>query len=97
MGPSSAELRLASPAQGSLYRLDPAYSADAQRLLIEATGEAGLQAVTLWVDGVQVASLTQGPYRAWWQLSVGAHTAWAEATLSGGAHVASERISFTVK
>jgi membrane carboxypeptidase/penicillin-binding protein PbpC len=92
-----APLYLVSPAQGSIYLLAPEYDPDAQRLLIEAVGEAGLQEVTLWVDGSLLARFDQGPYQSWWQLVSGIHLAWAQGTLADGQKVSSERVEFEVK
>ncbi len=92
-----APLYLVSPAQGSLYKLDPGYDPDAQRVLVEAVGEAGLQDVTLWVDGNLIGRFDQGPYQAWWQISPGTHQAWAQATLADEQAFTSERVEFEVK
>ena len=92
-----APLRLVSPAQGSIYRLDPGYDPDAQRVLVEAVGEAGLQDVSLWVDSNLIARFDQGPYQAWWQISPGTHQAWAQGRRANGEQVSSEQVTFEVK
>lgn len=89
-------LRLVSPAAGSLFRLSPFISREAQRIQLEAIGAPNLQSVTLWVDGAMAARLDRAPYRAWWTLQVGAHRAWAEAVLANGQRVSSPVIYFTV-
>jgi membrane peptidoglycan carboxypeptidase len=94
---SDAPLYLVSPAQGSIYRLSAGYDPDAQRVLVEAVGEAGLQDVSLWVDGYLIERFDQGPYQAWWQLAPGSHQAWAKATRSSGEQVTSEQVTFEVK
>lgn len=96
-GSPMAPLQLVSPAQGGLYRLSPSLDASAQRLRLEATGEADLRQVTLWVDGVQIASLESLPYQAWWVLEPGVHRAWAQAQRSSGEQVTSPEVTFTVK
>lgn len=95
-------LRLVSPANNATYRLDPGFTAGAQRLRLEAVGEAGLRQVTLWLDGVQVAAFgetgaAQPPFQAWVTLEAGRHQAWAEAVLNTGERLSSERVTFTVK
>jgi penicillin-binding protein 1C len=95
--PQSSPLQLVSPSQGSVFRLVAGYAPDAQRLLLEATGEAGLHAVTLWVDGILITRFDQGPYQAWWQLSAGTHQAWAQGLLADGHPVTSEKVTFEVK
>jgi membrane carboxypeptidase/penicillin-binding protein PbpC len=94
---SDAPLYLVSPAQGSLYRVARGYDPATQRVLVEAVGEAGLQDVSLWVDGNLIERFDQGPYRAWWQLAPGTHQAWAQGVLAGGRPVTSERVDFEVK
>jgi penicillin-binding protein 1C len=88
---------LVSPAQGSIYKLDPGYDPDAQRVLVEAVGEAGLQDVSLWVDGNLIGRFDQGPYQTWWQLAPGMHQAWAHGSLPNGQQVTSEQVTFEVK
>jgi membrane carboxypeptidase/penicillin-binding protein PbpC len=94
---SQAALRLVSPAQGSIYRLVSGYDPDAQRVLLEAVGEAGLQDVTLWMDGNLVRQFEREPYQAWWQLASGTHQVWAQAKHPNGELVTSERVVFEVK
>lgn len=93
---STETLRLVSPATGSLFRISPFISRDAQRIQLEAVGASHLQSVTLWVDGVMTARLDRAPYRTWWTLQVGMHRAWAEAVLTNGQHLSSPVIYFTV-
>ena len=92
-----APLRLVSPAQGSIYRLAQGYDPAAQRVLVEAVGEAGLQDVSLWVDGNLIAHFDQSPYQVWWQLAPGTHQAWAQGNRANGERVSSERVEFEVK
>lgn len=94
---SQAPLQILEPAEGSLYRLAPGYAAQAQSLHLIAVGEVGLQEVTLWVDGSQVARLRQPPYEAWWPLVAGTHQAWAVAIRPDGSQITSKRVNFEVK
>jgi penicillin-binding protein 1C len=96
-GQPEIPLRLDSPPQGALYHLSPSLETQAQRLRLEAVGEPGLRQVTLWVDGVQIASLEALPYQAWWTLQPGVHRAWAEARRSNGELLTSPVVTFTVK
>jgi membrane carboxypeptidase/penicillin-binding protein PbpC len=101
-----AELQLASPAQGAVYRLSVNVPAQAQRLHLQAlTGlnrATGLRQVSLWVDGEQVAvfDLDKGagesPFQGWWTLAPGQHQAWASAVLEGGQQIESQRVEFEV-
>jgi len=90
-------LRLISPPSGSVYKLAPGLDPETQQLLLEAISEVDLLEVTIWVDGNIVASFEDEPYRAWWPLVLGQHQAWAEGVLQDGTHVASKRITFSVK
>ena len=92
-----ASLRLVSPAAGSLYRMAPGFSSEAQQIQLEAAGEAGLRQVTLLVDATPIATLERRPYTAWWRLEPGVHQAWAEGLREDGERVVSETISFEVK
>jgi hypothetical protein len=89
-------LRVIAPADHSLYRIDPDLDAQAQRLRIEVVGEAGLQSVSVWVDRHQLALLETPPYQAWWQLEVGEHQIWAQATNRDGSQLSSPIITVTV-
>ena len=52
--------------------------------------------VTIWVDGTPLATLTESPYQAWWQLSAGEHRFWATGVTINGETVTSEVIVVTV-
>jgi membrane carboxypeptidase/penicillin-binding protein PbpC len=89
-------LVLLSPAEGSVFRLSDALTAQAQRIRLEAASDLELVQVTLWVDGKQIASLESAPYQAWWTLTPGLHRAWAQAILADGGEISSPVVSFTV-
>lgn len=90
------QIALIAPRPHSMYRIDPAFDAAAQKLLIEAVAGAGITQVTIWADGVPLATLTESPYQAWWQLSVGEHRFWATGVTVNGETVTSEEIVVTV-
>jgi membrane carboxypeptidase/penicillin-binding protein PbpC len=92
-----APLRLLAPAQGSIYILAPGFAADAQRIHLEAVGEAGLREVILYVDGQVVERFNEGPYLAWWVLTPGEHRAWAEAVRQDGERIVSQVVTFIVR
>ncbi|RJP50589.1 MAG: penicillin-binding protein 1C [Anaerolineaceae bacterium] len=93
---SQPQIALISPRPNSTYRFDPAFDASAQKLLIEAVVGAGVSEVTIWADSVPLATLTESPYQAWWQLSVGEHRFWATGLTANGETVTSEVIVVTV-
>ena len=90
-------LLVISPPQGSLFHLDPAFVAGAQRVLLEAVGDGSLREVSLWVDGELLKRFEHPPYQTWWQLTPGAHTVWAQGKDTGGVSQTSEPVTFEVK
>jgi membrane peptidoglycan carboxypeptidase len=88
-------LRLVSPLNGATYRIDPTFDLSAQQLSIEAIGQ-GLTQVTLFADGIPLASLSLPPYQAWWQLSEGSHRFWVEGKDASGQIVRSEDVVIEV-
>lgn len=85
-----------TPPDRSLYRLDPELDAAFQRLRLEAVGEAGLQNVSLWVDGQELARFSEPPYQTWWLLQSGEHQVWAQAVRASGESITSQAVNFTV-
>jgi hypothetical protein len=75
-------LSLTSPADRSVYRIDPGFPLESQRIKIEAASHSTGK-VTLWVDNQPLAVLDAPPYAAWWQLTPGEHSFWATQTDSG--------------
>jgi penicillin-binding protein 1C len=94
---SLTPLKIVSPAGGSLYLLATGFASNAQRILIEAIAAPGVQQVSLWLDGSQVASFSSAPYQFWWTLAAGEHRIWAQAVLSDGRQIKSDEVSFVVK
>lgn len=90
------QIAIISPRTQTTYRIDPAFEASAQKILIEAVVSTGITEVTLWVDGVALGTLTESPYQAWWQLTAGEHRFWATGLTSDGETVTSEAVVVTV-
>jgi penicillin-binding protein 1C len=98
VGDSSIDsLQIVAPASGSIYLVAPGFSADAQRILIEAVAQPGVQEVTLWLDDQALATFTQAPFRLWWALTVGEHRLWATARLADGSIASSVPVTFVVQ
>jgi penicillin-binding protein 1C len=93
---SQPQIALLSPRPNTTYRIDPAFNQSAQQLLIEAVAGQGITQVTIWVDGIPLATLGTSPYQAWWQLSVGEHRFWATGVTVNGETVTSEVVTITV-
>jgi len=92
----SQPLRLVSPAQLSIYRQDPNFPQDAQRIQVAAAAEAGFSSVSLYVDDLLLAEFHAPPYQAWWTLSIGQHEAWAEGSTPDGSTLRSPTVQFEV-
>ena len=69
-------LIMTSPDQGSHYRVSPELPASAQQIIVAARPADGvsLQQVTLLVDDLPLATLTDPPYQALWPMAAGTHT-----------------------
>jgi membrane carboxypeptidase/penicillin-binding protein PbpC len=94
---SSSPLSLVSPADRSTYKIAAGPDPASQSLHLLAVAEPGVGPVTLYVDGVPLATLSSPPYEAWWPLSPGEHIAWAQSNLPTGELVSSPTIHFTVR
>lgn len=94
---SQPQIAIISPRPNSTYRIDPAFDASAQKLLIEAVVGAGITEVTIWVDGTPLATLHTSPYQVWWQLSAGGHRFWATGVTVNGEVVTSEIVTIKVQ
>jgi membrane carboxypeptidase/penicillin-binding protein PbpC len=75
---NASGLQILSPPDMAVYHLSASLTADAQRVLIQVAGDPGIELVTLWVDGRQVAEFSKGPIEYWWPLKAGKHTIQAE-------------------
>lgn len=73
---SGSGLSLLSPADRSIYHIDPGFPIDSQRIKVEVASTSS-GAVTLWVDDQSLAVVDAPPFAAWWQLTPGEHTFWA--------------------
>jgi penicillin-binding protein 1C len=90
-------LALLSPGNDSVYHLTASLPASTQRLKLEASAAAGLNEVVIYMDGQPVETSPGPPYTAFWTLTVGQHTAWAEARAADGGKVSSARVTFSVR
>ena len=97
LNPATAPIALLSPNPNAIFRITEDTPIETQRIRLLAVGEGGIQQVTFYVDGVPLATLTQGPFQVWWGLTPGAHQAWVEAIRANGEKVVSEVISFSVR
>lgn len=93
---ASQTLQWISPAAGATYRLDPALSAEMQRISLTISAPLGVKMVRFYIDGVEVGQATAPPFKAWWSLQVGEHRLWAEAILPDGKRLQSSTIVFVV-
>ncbi len=94
---SANSLRLIAPDPNTIYRISPALPLAAQKLRFEAVSGANFNQITLWLDDEPLATLTEPPFEAWWPLSPGQHTAWAEGSSGSGTQIQSSVITFEVQ
>jgi hypothetical protein len=97
----SGGIAITSPDPNRAYRIDPGLPRSAQKLPITARlGEAlraGDAAVTLLVDGAELAVVAGPDYTAWWPLTAGAHTFEAVAAGADGLRIRSAPIHVSVE
>jgi membrane peptidoglycan carboxypeptidase len=94
-------IRLTSPDDSRVYRLDPRLPPEAQRIAVTAVPGSELAAydppVTLYLDGARLASAEGPDYTSWWQLQAGRHTFQAVAIRPGGQKVSSDFVTVQVQ
>jgi membrane peptidoglycan carboxypeptidase len=95
---SLQSLVLTSPDHGGRYRLSPEVPASSQQLFVAVHPAEGvvLRQVTLFADGDPLATLTDPPYQARWQMTPGSHTFWAVGEDAWGKRVESDRVVIEV-
>lgn len=100
-GASAGHLALVmvSPDHGGRYRLSPEVPASSQQLFVAVRPAEGvaLREVTLFADGDPLATLTDPPYQARWQMTPGTHTFWAVGDDVWGNRVESDRVVIEVE
>ncbi len=86
---------LLQPAPGSVYALSPGVPADRQQITVAAAaGHDGT--LTLLIDGQALAHFAAPPFRAFWPLRAGVHTAQAVVEDAAGRRWSSPIVAFTV-
>ncbi len=76
--PNDAVVFLQSPADGSVYHLQPNLSAEAQEILVVAETERTSARLRLWADDTLLAECSAPRCTAWWPLRAGEHRFWAD-------------------
>jgi membrane peptidoglycan carboxypeptidase len=94
-------IHLTSPDDNRVYRLDPRLPAEAQRIAVTAVPGFELAAydppVTLYLDGIRLASVEGPDYTSWWQLQAGRHTFQGVAIRPDGQIVSSDFVTVQVQ
>jgi len=94
-------IRLTSPDDNRVFRLDPRLPPEAQRIAVTAVPGVELAAynppVTLYLDGARFASPEGPDYTSWWQLQAGRHTFHAVAIRPDGQIVSSDSVTVQVQ
>ncbi len=88
---------LLAPAPGAAFKLSSGVPLARQQIALRAQSGGNAVRLTIVVDGAPVAVLTQPPYRAFWQLTPGAHRAWVEVEDAQGRTTRSGVVVFTVE
>ncbi len=95
--PDAAQgLRLLEPDPYTVFQISPVTPAETQRLRLTVGAPAGTQAVTYWMDGESLGTVTDEPWALWWQLAPGQHELVATAVLADGSQQTSDAILFSV-
>ncbi len=96
--PTPYSLFITSPDQGSYYHLSPELPPSAQQVVVAARPVDGvsLRQVTLLVDGIPLATLTDPPYRALWPMELGTHTFTALGVDADGNELEGNRVAIEV-
>ncbi|MDF1512293.1 MAG: PBP1A family penicillin-binding protein [Anaerolineae bacterium] len=92
-----ASLAITHPDEGAVYRLDPTVPRDIQKIEVSAAVGGTFERVSLWVNGVPLATLTAPLYAVHWQLEPGEHTFKALGVTDSGAEVWSESVLIEVQ
>lgn len=97
--PAISGLLLASPSPNSTFSLSPQLPAELQQIEVSArlNASVSLREVTLLIDGQPIVRLTSAPYRTFWRLASGKHTAQAIGVDAEGSLVESNVTMFVVE
>ena len=87
---------LLTPAPGAAFTISPGIPRDRQQIELRARAGADVAELTIVVDGQPVATLAGPPYRAFWQLAPGRHSALVETRDAQGRVRRSEPVEFIV-
>ena len=100
-GSQTARLQLVMtrPDPGSVFRLSPNLPLAAQRIEISAraASDVDIAEVTLYVNGLPLASFRAPPYRTLWRLEQGEHTFMAQGRTLSGQNIESESLQIMVR
>ncbi len=91
-----AGLRLLTPDPYTTYQINPMIPIENQRLHLRVSAPPGTRAVTYWLNGESLGTVTQAPFALWWPLALGDHALEAEAQLSDGSTQRSTPVPFAV-
>jgi hypothetical protein len=89
---------LTQPDLNGVFRITSELPQDDQRIEIAARTNVGepLREMTLLLNGVPVAVVSQAPYRTMWQLRPGEHNLQAEGLTQDGTQLRSDVVKITV-
>jgi 1A family penicillin-binding protein len=90
-------IKIVSPGQNTVFKLNPTLDPDAQRIHIEVVSAFDLEQVDLWLDGILLTKITGPPFEIWWPLTIGEHSLWAESITPSGDSLQSAHLDFVVE
>ncbi len=90
------DLRVLTPASGSVFHLAPNIDPTSQRILISVASQVDVQSLSFYVDNQVIGQKRKAPYQSWWALLPGEHQIWVEALARDGSTLTSEVINISV-
>ncbi len=90
-------LQIVAPGENTVFRINPDLPLKSQRIHIQATSQAGIQQVSIWLDGRLLATFEGPPFEFWWELEEGEHTLWAQGLAEDGTPSQSPVVHFRVE
>ncbi len=92
----SLGLRLLEPDPYTVFQISPVVPAAHQRLRLTVGAPPGTRAVTYWLNGEALGTVTESPWALWWTLAPGQYELVAEALMADGARQRSAAVPFRV-
>ena len=89
-------LYILSPDPNDRFFISPNLPLSAQRIPIRVAYAGNLSQLTIFLDGVSIATFTHAPYETWWELEAGEHMVRIEGVDNAGNPLPPVELQFTV-